>query len=82
MFNISDFLKKFAHLGQDIERAVVVFRKTTLDLGLNLDGYQITYKEGVFTVACPHTVKNMLFIKKAELMEALRAAGIKAENVR
>lgn len=81
MFNISEYLKKFSLLEKNTSEKIFVFKEIVAPLGLDLNKYKITYNKGAFTVDCPNAIKNIIFIKKDSILEALGKRNIRATDI-
>jgi len=72
MFNIADYLKKFAHLEGDL-----VFQKEIINKALkevcNLENIEFEIRKGTLHLKTNPVVKSIIFIKKDKLVEYLRA---------
>ncbi|MFA6536424.1 MAG: hypothetical protein WCT25_03255 [Candidatus Paceibacterota bacterium] len=73
MFNISNFLSKFAKLGHG-EQAIIEETKVAVQevLHFSLEGKAIRFANGVVNISAPAVAKSEIFLHKEEILEKLR----------
>jgi hypothetical protein len=83
MFNIADYLKRFAKMGEDIvvERSSVEQAIKTI-CGIEKPKFEV--KKGILYINVPPVARSLVFMKKQALLEELKksAAGAKIYDVR
>jgi hypothetical protein len=83
MFNIADYLKKFAKMGDDIvlERSSISAAITTV---CGIKNPQFKAQKGILYINVPPVAKSVIYTRKKALLDELKksAAGAKIYDVR
>ena len=83
MFNISTYLEKFKQLGVGdmlVKQSVTEVLKEKL--GIEIKTGDISIKQGVATIKINPLIKNHIYIKKAEIMEAILKKTDKVKDIK
>ncbi len=83
MFNISNFLAKFANLRNNAFVVRDAFIQTAQEVsGVVLEPASVEVKEGVVRVQAHAMYKNVLHIKKEAILGALKQKGILLKDIK
>jgi hypothetical protein len=69
MFNVADYLKKFAKLGQGSALLKEAVTQCFVDVGLS--GVEFDIRRGIIYIKGNSAIKSMVFMRKGELLAAI-----------
>ena len=84
MFNISQYLEKFKNVGLGERRGKEVIVSSIKEiLNLDLDGKNISVKNGEIIFKVSPAIKNAIFIKKEAILKRLKEKSVEyIEDIR
>lgn len=78
MFNIGDYLKKFAILGADSALLEDAIRKAVMEKTGDKGGpISISIKGSVAYVSADRSTKNLIFLSKADILDSIARHGLR-----
>ncbi len=83
MFNISNFFERFSQLKNNafVVRDAVIQAIHTVT-GIQLEGANVEVKEGVARIQIDPLRKNVIYIKKTAILDALKQQGVNLKDIK
>lgn len=78
MFNIGDYLKKFAIIGLDSSLLEDAIKKAVVEkTGTKEDNIKVSVRGSVAYIATDRSTKNLIFLSKLDILDSIAKHGLR-----